>query len=121
MKVPVQGDPEHHGDLPRRASSWLELGVGRDGDGRDEERVVLQRRPGEGLGPPFCLGRQVLVVVLLALAAVGALKLDPVFFGVQHRHPASGIRMEQVMVIMAAESQAAKDGGDGELFAIGQV
>ena len=49
MEVPVQRDPKHHGDLARRARSWLVVLVGGIGYGRNEEAVVLQGWPGEGM------------------------------------------------------------------------
>lgn len=43
MKVPVECDPEHHGDLTGRARGGLELAGGRVRDGRDEHGVIFHR------------------------------------------------------------------------------
>ncbi len=49
MKVPIQRNPEHHGDLPGRACGRLEVLRGRVRDGRDKEAVVLQCWSREGV------------------------------------------------------------------------
>lgn len=146
VEVPVQRHPHHHGDLARGAGGGLEVGVGRVRDGRDEERVAVQRRAHKGTHAGFCPRRRrprrsalvavVVVFVVVAVAEVDAVclvgiaaaaalvglkgRLD-LFFGVQHDVPADGEGVGVHVHLVALEAEAGEDGHDGEGLAIGQM
>lgn len=124
MKIPTQRRPQHHGDMARGRGGIFEVAAGRHRDGRDEERVALQRWLGETMGDGELLGGRRWLLpfphVYFAPAADSLLVFGVKFvFGLEVDGPARWHgRLMQIEVI-GFEGEAAKDGSHRVGLAVG--
>ena len=114
MKVPVQGRPQHHGDLTGWRGSGLELAAAGIRYGRYVEVISIQGRLLEAMY--MSRWEQLLLVLLLLLLFV----CSELIFGIEHNCPA---RRERRMCVDIArfEEETAKHGRDGKVLAVGQM
>lgn len=127
MEIPVQGNPQHQGDLPGGRDRLLEVGGGRVGNARDVDGIILKSRLGKGVDVGFAQegrvqGRLDACPLLVArvddhgVCAVGDI------FSVYHDCPPDGEeRLVMLVELMALEEQAGKDGLDSECLPVWQV
>lgn len=114
VKVPVERDPQDHGNLSGRARGGLELGRRRVRDGRDEEVVALQRWLRVGMDMLGRYRRPILDTLPhgLLLLLLG---------GIQHDSPPHRKRIVMRIHLMTLEPQASKHLGNRESLPIGQM
>lgn len=139
VKIPVEADPQHHGQLASGRGWLFVFGGRRVRDGRDVEAVIAQRRLGEGVDVWLVLvgsglisstssRRRALFVVCwlvnrhgIRVVAVAIASIILVL-GVDDYGPANGEGRVMVSVqVVALEEEARKDGLYGEGLAIRQV
>lgn len=117
MEVPVQGNPQHHGNQSRGAGCGLELAASRHRNRRNEQAVILERGLGVRVYGWFRLG-----AVLVALFGVGAGGIAGlvIIFGVYDDAPASGDSVLGRTEFVGFEEETSEHGSDADELPVGQ-
>lgn len=117
MEVPVQGNPQHHGDLSRRAGGRLKVAASRHRNRGDEQAVILERGLGIRVYGWFRLGA--VFVALLGVVA-GRIAGLAIIFGLYDNAPAGGNSVLRSTEFVGFEEEAGEHGSDADELPVGQ-
>lgn len=117
MEVPIQGNPQHHGNQSRGAGGGLELAASRHRNRGNEQAVILERGLDVRVYGWFRLGA---VFVALFGVVAGRIAGLVIIFGVYDDAPASGDSVLGSTEFVGFEEEASEHGSDADELPVGQ-
>lgn len=117
VEVPVERDPQHHGDLPRGASRGLEIRTGGVRHGGYEEPVIAKGGRLEGVGVRLLWPVPIVTIVL----SCRFIAVRLVVFSVEDHGPSYRKSAMVGIKLISLEEEPGEDRRYGKIPPVGQV